>query len=383
MVIGLPKDIALASVNQLRTRADESQQNAFWTSILASIVIAAGGIATTFFISTSLVKPISAVSDSIDNLSSNEGDLTQLVSVKQHKELILLAENMNNFIQKLASIIAVLKDASSNLVSQFERVESTSVSIGSDTQYQQENLDNVATAINEMSATALEVASLASNTAQRTTEANDLLGETQTSLKENVEEVNVLSSAMEQTSEQISQVANRSHDITSIVSTIQSIAEQTNLLALNAAIEAARAGEQGRGFAVVADEVRNLAARTHTSTQEISDLITNLQGDVDKAVDNLDGIKTTVIGTVDKTNTSYSRLSETIEGISEINDSVAQVATAAEEQSVVSEELTERVVAISDSSTHLASLGKEINELSVESKHLIDSIDRELNKFHV
>lgn len=234
-----------------------------------------------------------------------------------------------------------------------------------------------------MSATALEVANLASSTARKTTDANSLLNQTQIGLKENVDEVNVLASSMEETSNQISQVASRSHDITSIVSTIQSIAEQTNLLALNAAIEAARAGDQGRGFAVVADEVRSLAARTQTSTQEISELINNLQGDVDKAVDNLDSIASTVVGTVDKTNASYSRLSETIQGISEINDSVGQVATAAEEQSVVSEELSERVVVISDSSTHLASLGKDISDLSTESKNLINAINQELNKFHV
>lgn len=383
LIIGVSKSVALANVAKLKASTEESQQAALFVILLVSIIIVAVGTALAFWLATSLVRPISAVSDSIDNLSSSEGDLSQTVNVNEHRELILLAENLNKFIEKLATIISTLKDVSAELVTQFERVENTSENIGSDTRYQQENLDSVATAINEMSATALEVAGLASSTAKRTTDANDLLNQTQVGLKENVDEVNVLASSMEQTSSQISQVASRSQEITSIVSTIQSIAEQTNLLALNAAIEAARAGDQGRGFAVVADEVRSLAARTQTSTQEISELINNLQGDVDKAVENLDSITATVVGTVDKTNTSYSRLSDTIQGITEINDSVGQVATAAEEQSVVSEELSERVVAISDSSTHLASLGQDISNLSVESKQLINAIDRELNKFQV
>lgn len=383
LVISLPKATALAPVTYLNEQAELSLSQGLVKIIIASVILITISVLLGIWLANSISHSIRTVSGSIDNLSSNEGDLTQIVEVKSHQELIMLAQHLNTFITKLATMISSLKGISTNFVDQFQELEGKAIKIGDDTLEQQTNLESVATAINQMSATAMEVASLAANTASQADQEIGNLSITQTTLQNSVKEVHLLADDITKTSEQISQVATRSKNVSGIISTIQSIAEQTNLLALNAAIEAARAGEQGRGFAVVADEVRTLAARTQSSTQEISDLIGHLQSDVDVAVTNLNVIQSAVSNTVEKTNESYHKLSETMQGIESINSSVAQVATAAEEQSTVSEELNERVTLISDGSLQLAELGIEINKLSQSSKQLIDAMNEQLNKFIV
>ena len=380
LIVSLPKNIALATVNEMTETASDSFNQAIIELLIFSLIFVAGAVFFAMWLARSITSPISVVSDGIQNLAEREGDLTQKVNVESHRELILLAQGFNKFINKLAEMIGSSKRHSVELVSQFNRLGEIAHSVEVDTMTQQSELDNIATAMTEMAATALEVAQLAANTASGSTNANGLLEDTQNILSESVDEVKKLEQNMSATSEQISQVAERSSDITSIVETIQSIAEQTNLLALNAAIEAARAGEQGRGFAVVADEVRNLAARTQSSTQDISGLIANLQNDVDKAVNTLQGIQATVSGTVDKTNISFERLSETMQSIREINESSEQVATAAEEQSQVSEDINMRLVSVTDSSKALAELGKELRETSHTSKELVEKVEGQLGR---
>ncbi|WP_341205686.1 methyl-accepting chemotaxis protein [uncultured Psychrosphaera sp.] len=380
LIVSVPESVALASINSMLSHAQDSLAAVITRLVISSIVFLIGAMLFSMWLAKSITSPIELVSNSIQKLAEREGDLTQTVTIESHKELILLANGFNKFIIKLAEMIGASKGYSNELVGKFTRLEKIAQSVEKDTHDQQYDLDNIATAMTEMAAAASEVAQLAAVTAQGGSTANELLHATQETLQENVSEVQQLEQTMTMTSEQVSKVASRSSDITSIVETIRSIAEQTNLLALNAAIEAARAGEQGRGFAVVADEVRSLAARTQTSTQDISDLIGNLQIDVNKAVDTLDSIKVTVANTVEKTSVSFERLSETMESIRKINESSEQVATAAEQQSHVAEDINSRLVSVSDSSKGLAVLGQELQDNSRDSKELVENIENQLSR---
>lgn len=229
----------------------------------------------------------------------------------------------------------------------------------SNTQTQSLEIANVSTAVNEMSSTISEVSSLATKSADNATEALSDAGETKEILSTAVQEVKNLSTEISLASDSISEVAISSENISSIIETINMIAEQTNLLALNAAIEAARAGEQGRGFAVVADEVRSLASKTRSSTEEISNLINKLQNDVSCAVAKVNEGVVKTRSTVHQSEEAYSALNNITSKIDMINGHMIQVATAVEEQSVTCEEINKNIVTIHGSVRELADLAAD------------------------
>ena len=231
-----------------------------------------------------------------------------------------------------------------------------------------------------MSATSHEVARLAQSSADGAKQAQDIINHSQSALSTAVDGVRDLSNDMGKASESISQVAARSEDITRIIDVIKAIAEQTNLLALNAAIEAARAGEQGRGFAVVADEVRSLASKTQNSTDEINTMIQSLQSEVSKAVTIIDNSSSKAEASVEQTHQAFTALGEVVATTNSINDNADQVAAAAEEQSQVAEEINKNLTIIGDAADTLAQLSEQSQQSNQHLITQVDSLDQQLGR---
>jgi methyl-accepting chemotaxis protein len=243
---------------------------------------------------------------------------------------------------------------------------------------QHSETDQVATAINEMTATVQEVSRHASETAKSTSEADEQGRTAKQVIGNAMNAVQALASNVDNANEVILRLKGESENIGTVLAVINGIAEQTNLLALNAAIEAARAGEQGRGFAVVAEEVRNLANRTQSSTQEISEMIDRLQSEASSAVSAMEEGKSQARNGVELTEDASGALNEIANAINHINDMNIQIAEAAKEQSLVAEEINRNIVNVNDIATQsvsgaeqTADDSRELARMAEEMRYLV------------
>ncbi|MGB1800021.1 MAG: methyl-accepting chemotaxis protein, partial [Gammaproteobacteria bacterium] len=299
-----------------------------------------------FYLSKTIAKPwqqaASEVSEMIDD------DIAQQVYTERHDELgkLQLAIHMQK--SKLETVIWRISDASDQLKSSVEASAVTVLQTEQDMDKQNREIENLATAMNEMTTTVQEIAQNTNNTADATQHADNQVLEGKGVVEQTIQHINGLANEVENAVTEINTLANDSKAIGTIVEVINDIAEQTNLLALNAAIEAARAGEQGRGFAVVADEVRTLASRTQSATQEIQDMISKLQSSADSAVQVMENGQETATQAVKKAGVAGESLDSITHAVNTITQMSTQIATAAEEQSAVSEEINRNVIQISE-----------------------------------
>ncbi len=329
----------------------------FITSIIVSLLVARG------------VAPLQHIVVSLKDVAAGGGDLTARLKVESRDEVGEVASAFNDFMDKLHPMISDIR-LSANEVSDAasELGKQTSKSSQQMNDHCLET-DKVVTAVTEMSATAREVANNTNSTAQAIESANQQIIEAQREVNLAIEGIGALVNEVDITSDAIQELSQQTGQITKVLKVIGDIAEQTNLLALNAAIEAARAGEQGRGFAVVADEVRSLASRTQNSTKEISEMLDALHQGVSKAVSSMSVSQERG----EKTAMESVQIKETLSGISEavamIQDMGTQTASAAEQQSAVSEEINQNLVTIQ----HI------VNELS-ENLRYSESISNRLTQ---
>ncbi|ARC93262.1 methyl-accepting chemotaxis protein [Vibrio coralliilyticus] len=370
--IVVDKDMAFASVT-------EQIQFTAIASIFLYILIAS--IST--YVITRLLKPLQTLSAALSQLAQGEGDLTQRIEVRRMDEIGELAQHVNQFLSQMQSMLSGIIHHSQELAVQAEQANQLSQQSSQQVETQQNDVNQIATAIHEMSATAAEVASHAELTANASQGSASACEDGQQVIEKNRQAIVELADQVSAASGIISELESNTQSINQILSTIREIAEQTNLLALNAAIEAARAGEQGRGFAVVADEVRVLSQRTHGSTEEIRNMIETLQNNTKLAVNSMES-STALAGTsVDYAQQAYESLNTITSAITEINDMALQIASAAEEQRAVSEDISRNTQGIKDASDILSEQAIRSSESATNMFNSANTVRTEVERFKV
>ncbi|NOI88361.1 methyl-accepting chemotaxis protein [Vibrio sp. 99K-1] len=349
------------------------------TSLVLYIVIS---IASTMVINR-LLYPLQTLSEALTQLAQGRGDLTQRIDITRMDEIGKLAELVNQFLSQMQSMLKGVVEHSHDLNNHAEKANQLATQSSIRVENQQNDINQIATAIHEMSATAAEVASHAELTASASQASATACNDGQEVIQQNRDAITSLATQVEDAANVIRELENNAQSINQILSTIQGIAEQTNLLALNAAIEAARAGEQGRGFAVVADEVRVLSQRTHGSTEEIRVMIDTLQKNTEHAVDSMTTSTQLAENSVGFAEQAHDSLSKITQAISEINDMALQIASAAEEQRAVSEDISRNTQGIKDASDDLAQQAESSRNSSNEMSNAAESMRRDVERFKV
>lgn len=380
VVVAVPKEVALSVANQLAEQLATDSAATTSRMMLLGVLLLVGFVLLTSVWLKSATQPIVNMSLLMKELAGSEGDLTRQLAVSKDVELRDMAQGFNAFTAKLRDMILALKQSSVALQQQCQQLVGLSSQTNQATKLQASEVQNVASAMHQMTATAHEVASLAGRTAEGAQSSLAALTQANQLFQNTVGAFKTVAGEFEQTRLAVETVSHSSQQINGIIEVIQAIAEQTNLLALNAAIEAARAGEQGRGFAVVADEVRSLAARTHSSTDEIKKLIYGLQQQVASTVSQITANTGKVSTTLVEAESSYEQLSSATAGISAIADNAFQVAAAAEQQNQVSEEINRNITAIDDATRALSALSGDNLAISQAIDQITAAIDQQLAK---
>ncbi|MCD9481424.1 methyl-accepting chemotaxis protein [Photobacterium phosphoreum] len=360
---------------------EASYHTALQQLVITAIVITLLIIATLTILVNFLFRDLNRVSAALAEIANGEGDLTRRLEPHSNDEVGQLAHNFNLFVSNLHSMLTRLSHVSSTLSQQSHITASQAEERSTRIQFQQDEINMVATAINEMAAATHEIASNAENTARTSEETVIASGHGSTQVNQSQQSISSLAQEVETATGVISALNSHAQSINTILSTIQGIAEQTNLLALNAAIEAARAGEQGRGFAVVADEVRVLSQRTHASTQEIQQMIETLQQTTGQAVGIMEDSRHLAETSVDDANSASASLAQITTAVNNISDMATQIASAAEEQSSVTSEITRNTEGIRDVSNELAIEANEAAKQAAELSTLSHELQQEINRF--
>ncbi|NLY12553.1 MAG: methyl-accepting chemotaxis protein [Gammaproteobacteria bacterium] len=365
---------------------DDTQAEFRSVAIHASIISAVIIITIALLIISilrSIVVPLENVVSAMQNIASGDGDLTQELSTSGTDEISELSQHFNTFTLKLRTTISHLLSSATTLKQAAEAlgVQATqSLTISED---QSQQTEQIATAINEVTYAVQDVAKHAEQAATEVLQATDQAVAGQANIDNSLQQTDLLSSTIEQAVNVMQTLAEESSQVGRVLEVIRSIAEQTNLLALNAAIEAARAGEQGRGFAVVADEVRLLAQRTQQSTDEVQTMIESLQQNSQAAVQVINKSSSTAQATVEQAQQAHASLTSISNALHKLNDLNASIASATLQQSHVAEEINQNITQVAGLSQSSNLAAHQLSSASEQLNQLAQELNRQLGQFRV
>ena len=386
LIRGKLKDIVAAEEVLIVVRGEEqvvASQLAKTASIIGTLIALIVGIVITRLIVIGIVNPIVQTNLILKDIANGQGDLTKRLAVNSTDEIGQLSGHFNNFMNKLQSVITDVVHSANQLSVSAEQMSQVSAESNQGISQQNNETIQVATAITEMSSTIEEVARNTENATNAAINADHEAQSGSRFVDETMDSIKALAAEIDSSSEVLDTLKSHSEGIGTVLDVIKSIADQTNLLALNAAIEAARAGEQGRGFAVVADEVRTLAKRTQDSTSEIERIISDLQSGADQAVSVMQSSKAKSNTTVEKGQQTSEVLLSVITAINTVLDMNTQIGTAAQEQSAVTQEVSGNITNIQTISEKTA-LGADLaNRASQEVANLSSELQRLVSQFKV
>ncbi|WP_434628280.1 methyl-accepting chemotaxis protein [Pseudomonas sp. Z6-14] len=383
LMMQLPLNAVMADLQALQKDLDDQRETDIFGMAMVGLAIAAIGLLVIWLVGHGIARPLKQMVAMLDDIAQGEGDLTRRLTSDRADELGAIAKGFNTFLGKLQGMITQVVTSVQSVSDSSEHTADIAIRTNQGVHKQMSEIDQVATAVHEMTATAQDVARNATQAAQAASHADQAASQGMQIVRDTSTSIGALAVEIGKAVGVVQTLAKDSENINAILTAIRGIAEQTNLLALNAAIEAARAGEQGRGFAVVADEVRNLAQKTQQATEEIQSMIQQLQQGTRDVVRVMEDSQHRTDESVQHAAKAAQALETITQAVSVINDMNTQIASAAEEQSAVADDINRNVINIGQVANEVASGADESSAASAGLTKLAEQQRRLINQFRV
>ncbi|MGL5130266.1 MAG: methyl-accepting chemotaxis protein [Aeromonas popoffii] len=383
IIVTLPYKVVLAGADQLESQLGDMNRAAMTQQLVGALIVLVLALATMLVIARSITGPIRQMVSLVNDIADGEGDLTKRLATRSVDELGDLAKGINRFIDKLQGLLGDVLKTASEVNRHAGDTDRIARQTDTNLQHHQAEMEQMLTAVQEMSYVSQEVATHANNTADSAKQAQSAADQGKERFQQVIQSMHKVAAEAGKGADVVEGLANDSAQITSILTVIQGIADQTNLLALNAAIEAARAGEQGRGFAVVADEVRKLAGNTQQAVQNTQELIEKIRQSSTNAVNAITQSQQLTHQAVSEADLAEEALGSIYKAISTINDMTYQIASAAEEQSSVSETVSGNLSKTNALANDIAQDATETAKASQALRQAADKLQQLLGQFRL